>query len=92
VRSAVGMPPSREYDVFLEAGKSGETIEIGLAQEIRPGDSDHFLFRLGSYRSSHNRIKVQFRTAGGEVLPGGEFLIDVFVPRTTGKLVAYRGE
>jgi hypothetical protein len=88
VRAAVGIPPSREYDAFFKAGESGQTFEIGLAQEIRPGDSDHFLIRLGSDRSSRSRIRIRFQTAGGKVLPGSEILIDLFVPRSTGKLVS----
>jgi len=87
IRAAVGIPPSRFYDTFLQAGQAPVIEQVDVAQEIRPGEADHFLIRLGTDKSSRKRIKISFLTADGEVLPGGELTIDLFVPRTAGKTI-----
>lgn len=86
VRSAVGVPPSYTYDLMLKAGQAKVTRQLGLAQQIKPGDSDHFALRVGSDRSARYRLRIEFVTAGGQVMKGSEVLMDVFVPRSAAKL------
>ena len=64
--------------------------QVDIAQEIRPGEADHFLIRLGTDKRSRKRIKFSFLTVDGEVLPGGVLTIDLFVPRTAGKTILER--
>jgi hypothetical protein len=91
VRSAVGMPPSYTYDLMLKAGQAKVTRQLGLAQQIKPGDSDHFALRVGSDRSARYRLRIDFVTAGGQVMKGSEVLMDIFVPRTAARLALVQG-
>ena len=91
VRSAVGMPPSYTYDLMLLAGQAKVTRQLGLAQQIKPGDSDHFALRVGSDRSARYRLRIDFVTAGGQVMKGSEVLMDIFVPRTAARLTLVQG-
>jgi hypothetical protein len=86
VRSAVGIPPSHFYDLTLRAGESGIVRQVPLAQEMKAGESDHFVVRVGADRSSTNRVRVSFRTVDGTVFEGGQLAIDIFVPRSSGKI------
>jgi hypothetical protein len=75
-------PPSYLYDLFLEAGKAGYTKHLSLAQEIGPGESDHFLIRLGTDKSAVFDLQFSFKTTDGRYLPRKDVLLEVFVPRT----------
>jgi len=86
VRAAAPMPPSYCYEAYFEAGVAPAIHQIPLAQQIRPGEADNFLIRLGTNKTSQNRVQIEFLTAGGERLRGPEFEIDLFVPRTTGQI------
>ena len=90
IRSAVGMPPTRSYDVMLRAGEAGVVEQVALAQEIPPGGSDHFVIRLAADRSCRTRVSIGLRTVDGRVLEGGTLELDLFVARTTGKLTPNR--
>jgi hypothetical protein len=76
------MTASRCYDTRFVAGVAPVTLLVGLAQQIKPGDADNFLIRLATDKTSINRARIEFLTAGGEKLPGGEFQIEIFVPRS----------
>lgn len=91
VRSAVGIPPSYTYDLMLKAGQAKVTRQVGLAQQIKPGDSDHFALRVASDRSARYRLRIDFVTAGGQVMKGSEVLMDIFVPRTAARLTMVQG-
>ena len=69
------------YDVELESGKSGYVALIPLAQEVRAGDTDYFVFRLAASKSANFDLKISFRTPGIQ-LPENNLSIDVFVPRS----------
>jgi hypothetical protein len=82
VRAGAGMGASRCYDVSFTAGVAPVKLQVGLAQEIRPGDADNFLLRMATDKTSTNVARIEFVTAGGERMPGGEFQLDIFVPRS----------
>jgi len=85
VRAAASMAPSHCYDVHFDAGQAPITRQVPLAQQIKPGEADNFLLRLATDKTSTTRARIDFVTAGKEKLLGGEFQIEIFVPRTTGK-------
>jgi hypothetical protein len=82
VRAGAGMGASRCYDVHFAAGVAPVTLQVGLAQEINPGDGDDFLLRLATDKTSSNVVRIDFVSAGGERMRGGEFQLDIFVPRS----------
>ena len=87
VRSAVGIPPSHFYDITLKAGESGVVRQIPLAQEMKSGESDHFVIRLGADKSSTHRLHITFRAVDGQIFDGGHMSVDIFVPRSGGKIL-----
>jgi len=87
VRAAVGMPPTYTYDVLLNANQPRVIKQIGLAQKIPAGDSDHFALRLASDRTARYRLRMDFVTAGGTVMKGAEAWVEIFVPRTRAQFI-----
>jgi hypothetical protein len=92
VRPGPGMPapPSYLYELFLEAGRSGYVKNLPLSQEIKPGETDHFLIRIGTNKSSRFDLAFAFRTAGGAHLPETQVLLDIFLPRTQAPRICQR--
>lgn len=84
VRPGPGLPapPNYLYDLFLEAGRSGYTKNVPVSQEIKPGQTDHFLIRIGTDKSACFDLTFSFHTVGGARLPDRQVLLDIFLPRT----------
>jgi hypothetical protein len=83
IKAAQGMPPSFKYQAsFFEAGKAPATLVVPVSQTIKPGDADHFVMVLGTDKTSSSKLAISFKTTSGDVLTGGEFILDVFVPRS----------
>jgi hypothetical protein len=76
--------PNAIYDVELEAGKSGYTKYVPLAQEVKPGQTDYFLINVGSDKTAQFDLNLSFRTLGIEV-PEKRVHINIFVPRSQAK-------
>lgn len=82
IKAGQALPPSYAYPpAYFEAGKAPCTIAIDIAQAIEAGRADQFLVTLGTDKTSHNRVSLSFKTTAGEILPGGDFLLDLYVPR-----------
>ncbi len=79
---ALPKPPNYVYDLFLPAGKARYEKLLPTAQEIRAGDTDHFLIRVGTDKSFRFEISLAFRTAQRVELPGAELVLELFVPRS----------
>lgn len=75
-------PPSYLYDLFLEAGKSGYTTRVPIAQKIAAQDVDHFLLRIGTDKSAHFELNISLRRIGGAELAMPPVFLDIFVPRS----------
>jgi hypothetical protein len=78
----VAMPPSKCYDLRLEAGKSNVVQTIPIQQLIKAGDGDNFEFRLATDRSARFDLAIALSPVGGAPLPASEVSVEVFVPRT----------
>jgi hypothetical protein len=76
-------PPSAAYDVFFKAGESGKQVVVDLQppQQLGPGETEVFLIRLRSDKSSSTAMRVDFQTIEGRTVRGNDFKIDMFVPR-----------
>jgi hypothetical protein len=86
------VPPSPvAYDVLLPAGVAPYIARIPISQVVDAGGVDHFLVRVASDRSAHFDFKVELKTVEGQIIPGGQFILDMFVPRSAaGAAVARR--
>ncbi len=73
---------THQYDAILKSGVPHDIERIPLSHEIKPGDSDLFLIRLGTQKSSRFDLTISLRSASGIELPGHDVLIDIFVPRS----------
>jgi hypothetical protein len=75
--------PSAGYNAFFRAGESGKQVVVDLQppQEMKPGETEVFLIRLRSDKSSTTLMQVDFQTIEGRTIRGNEFKIDMFVPR-----------
>jgi hypothetical protein len=82
VRAGEGIHPADCYDVRFTAGKSPLTYSLAVGREIHPRQSDNFLLSVGTDKSSNNRLRIDFLTAGGETLRGEEEQVAIFVPRS----------
>jgi hypothetical protein len=74
--------PSYYYDVFLEAGKAGRSKAVSVSQSIKPGEADHFVFRIASDKSARFDLGLSLRDAGGALLPLQDVHLELFVPRS----------
>jgi hypothetical protein len=84
VHAAAGIPATHSYQTYFDAGQAPAQISVDIAQQIAPGDADRFYVQLATDKTSHNTVRVDFKTPGGETIPGGRFLLDIFVPRSHG--------
>lgn len=91
VRAAVGMLPSYTYEVKLGVAEGRVVKQVGLAQKIAAGDADHFALRIASDRSARYRLRIDFVTAGGEIIKGQDVSMDIFVPRSPAHVVLAQG-
>lgn len=80
--SGASAPPTCLYDLKLKAGESNNTNYLPISQEIKPGESDHFLIRVASDKSARFDLTFSFLTTGGKEIPGREVVLDLFVPRS----------
>ncbi len=76
------VPPEYLYDVFLVAGKGGYTKRIPISQEIKPGEVDHFLVRIGTDKSASFNLAFAFTSMPKIPLEHTHILLSVFVPRS----------
>lgn len=84
--------PTYTYDVFLQAGRSGYTQHLSLAQEIKPGSSDHFLFRMASDKSALFHLTFSFRAVDEREIQSRKAILDIFVSRSEGHYRRRRSE
>jgi len=82
VRAGAGIPATHTYQAFFPAGKAPVRIPVDIAQRIAPGEADRFYIVLATDKTCHNRVRVDFLTAGGETVSGSHFVLDIFVPRS----------
>lgn len=83
-------PPSYSYDVFVKAGRAGYTERRPIAQEIKPGEVDHFLLRIATDRSASFDLVVDVNDSSGTLLWRGDLDLTAFVPRTGAALALRR--
>jgi hypothetical protein len=78
----LGFPPSKCYDVRLEAGKL-DTVTLPISQMIEAGKGDNVEFRLATERSARFDVEVAFSPVGGPPLKARQKIsVEVFVPRS----------
>ena len=78
------------YELWLPAGKAGYINYLPLSQSLKPGESDHFVVRVGTDKSARFDLEFSLRDTGGAVIPVQIVDLEIFVPRTfkgDGKLV-----
>jgi hypothetical protein len=80
-------PPSYTYGVFLEAGRRGYISRLPLSQEIKPGETDQFLIRVGTNRSADFKFRMEIQDASGRSIWGNVFDMQIFVPRNSTRYV-----
>ena len=73
--------PSYEYDLALKAGESSVTKYLSISHEIKPGDTDYFVIRIATNKSSQFELNFSFRTAEKVELKGEDISLEVFIPR-----------
>ncbi|HSS50756.1 MAG TPA: hypothetical protein VLX28_17590 [Thermoanaerobaculia bacterium] len=66
--------------LFLEAGKQGYIKRLPISQSMAPGEADHFAIVIGTDKSAHFDLSMDFRSAEGVILKGKSLDIDLFVP------------
>lgn len=76
------VPPSYSYDLFLKSGKSGYTLRREIAQQIKPGETDHFLLRIATDRSANFQLRVSLHDVKGDIRWTGDVDLQAFVPRS----------
>ena len=76
------VPPTGFYDLFLQAGKQNYTITRSLSQSIKSGDSDQFLFYVGSNMSSNYDITLSLSTLNGIKFPDKKISMQLIIPKT----------
>ncbi len=80
--SGRGVPPSYEYQAFFKAGEAPVTRHISIAQEIQPGEVEHFLLCIGTDKTCCNHLNLSFKTIDRKVIQAGVLALDIFVART----------
>jgi hypothetical protein len=75
-------PPDYLYDVFLRAGEAGYTKRIPISEEVKPGEVDHFLIRIGTDKSASFNLTFSFVSRPASSLSPTQVRLSVFVPRS----------
>lgn len=83
-------PPTDDYLLELEAGKTGKKI-VSIAQKVAPNDVDHFLVRVLSDKSAFYRVQASVRNTEGLSIDAGAFDLQLFVPRGRSGRLSYEG-
>lgn len=82
-RLGIFKPPSAVYNVQLEMiGKNYQRQLLDFSHEIKPGESDRFLIKLGINQTSIHRLRVMFRNVDGQAIHSPWISLHCFVPRT----------
>ena len=76
------LQPYQPWATFKDENEQRE-VENPLAQEIKPGQTDYFIVRVGSDKSARYDLTFSFR-APGIFVPDKKVRIALFVPRSTG--------
>jgi hypothetical protein len=87
-RVGAPLPPSYAYEVFLEPGKKGYTQRRSISQVIKPGEVDHFLFKIATSRSANFKFSMDILSSGGKKQWTGDFDMSVLVPRTGAEIAS----
>lgn len=82
--------PSYFYDLFLKAGVTGQSQHVPVSQTIKPGEADHFVFRIAADKSARFDLGLSLRDAGGAIIPLQDVHLDLFVPRSQAGYVVQR--
>jgi len=72
---------SFEYDLFLEAGRSGYTQPLSLSQAIKAGEAEQFSITIGTDKSADFDLAFSFRTSTGAAISANGVGLRIFVPR-----------
>ena len=82
LRAGQGVPPDELYSLFFKAGQTGEVVtDLQPAQEVKPDDAAAFLLRIKTDRTSQTAMTIGFTAIDGSAVRGGDFVLDLFVPR-----------
>lgn len=71
-----------KYDVMLEVEKGRYVIRVPIAQEIKPGETDHFLLNIAGDKSARFDLRVSLRETNGISLPNKNVSLDLFKPHS----------
>jgi len=72
---------SSQYNVVLESDKSGYVKRVPIAQELKPGATDHFLIQLGSDKSAKFDLNISLLAAGRVTMQRKRVSIEIFARR-----------
>ena len=82
LRAGQGVPPDELYSLFFKAGQTGHVAaDLEPAQEVKPDDAAAFLLRIRTDRTSQTAMTIGFTAIDGSAIRGGNFALDLFVPR-----------
>lgn len=73
---------SAQYNVMLEVQKGKYIVSLPTSQEIKPGETDHFVIQIASDKSAHFDLRITFKETSGTTLLGKNLFIDIFRPRS----------
>jgi hypothetical protein len=71
---------SKVYGLSIQAGRSGYSIRVPIAQYMKPGEADHFAVRLMTDKSSTTDMLVDLKSIGGWVVRRTRIQLETFVP------------
>lgn len=82
-RRGLHKPPSSTYNVEFETKGKNYQRQLGnFSHEIKPGETDRFLIKLGIKKTSSHRFRVKFRNVDGHSINSPWISLQSFVPRS----------
>ena len=91
IRGAV-VASSYEYDLYLDAGRSGYVVRKSIAQEIRSRSTDHFLIRLATSHSANLELSLTLSSVSQPAIWTSDVNLTTFVPRWDAKFARLAGQ
>ena len=81
--AVVAAPMIETYDLYLDPDREGYVAVVPFMAEIPPGESLALPVRLYTDRSADFRLRQSVRTVAGEVIPGEDMNLQIFVTRNS---------
>lgn len=85
------LKPSMEYEVELATDRQNYTVQLSIAHELKPGETDRWTVKLGASKASLHRFKVRLGYGNGRSVESSAIELDLFLSRADDDMIYAQG-